>query len=175
MKNIAYLALGSNVGDKQKFIYEAIKRIHNCNKNEIIKISSLYETLPMGAKGQGNYINAVIEIVTELTPIELFNFIKQVEKDIGRIDRGRWNSREIDIDILFYDQLIIENEIVSIPHKQLHLRDFVMTPLIEIEPDFFHPVLKKKICNICIKENEQFVLSKMKEKIIIKEGDVVLS
>lgn len=149
--NNVYLGLGSNKGDKTDFIKKTIESIKKIKSCELISVSSLYESLPFGDVEQENFLNAVIKIKTFLDHNSLLKILKDIEKEIGRIQSKRWGPREIDIDILFFNDLIFSNEIITLPHKGVIYRDFVLVPLGEIEPDLVHPVYKKKVCDF-IKE-----------------------
>lgn len=141
-----YLALGSNMGERQKNIFRAIELLRE--KVSQIKIGGIYETTPFGYTDQGDFLNTAIRGEASLSPQELLDFVKVVEKQIGRIDRFRWGPREIDIDIIFYDDIVIQNNRLEIPHPRAHERDFVLRPLADIDSDFRHPNLKKTIGNL---------------------------
>lgn len=138
-----FLALGSNLGDKKQRINDAIALL----KKHIgdIKAAKFYETKPQYYEKQDTFINTVIVGYTELKPLELLHFIKGVEKQIGRKESFNFGPREIDIDILFYNDLIYKDENLVIPHPLLQEREFVLKPFLDLEPDFIHPVLKKTI------------------------------
>jgi len=136
-KNIAYLGLGSNIGEL------AVKELEESVNIKILKISSVYETEPWGKIDQADYLNSVIKIETELGPMELLLKLKSLEKKIGRSENKKWSEREIDIDILFYEDRIIQNENIKIPHSLIEDRKFVLVPLVEIAPDLVHPVINK--------------------------------
>jgi 2-amino-4-hydroxy-6-hydroxymethyldihydropteridine diphosphokinase len=141
-----YLGLGSNIGEREKYILNAIEMISQSEKCEIKKVSSLYETTPYGAEGQENYLNAAAEICSEFSVTELFTFVKLVEERAGRKKTDiSWAPREIDVDILFYNNLIYSDDKLTVPHKEILLRDFVIVPLIEIAAGFVHPVIKKRL------------------------------
>ena len=116
--------------------------------------SSIYESSPYGEIEQGEFFNAVIKIKTYLEPKDLFHFLKSVELIVGRKITSKWGPREIDLDILFFNDLIYSDNEITIPHKDLLNRDFVLVPLIEIEPELIHPQLKKKISEISIFKHE---------------------
>ncbi|HCA41835.1 MAG TPA: 2-amino-4-hydroxy-6-hydroxymethyldihydropteridine diphosphokinase, partial [Bacteroidetes bacterium] len=113
-----FLGLGSNVGDKIKFIKSAIEEISKLDKTNLTKESSYYETEPWGLREQDDFINSVIEITTELEAKDLFMELKNIEKKLHRKNRGKWEQREIDIDILFYGNEVLKNETINIPHKE---------------------------------------------------------
>ena len=142
-QHIIFLGLGSNVGDKKKNLEKAVSKL----KEEIsdIKISKFYETEPWGYTQQDRFLNAAICGKTFLTSLELLRFVKLIEKKIGRIKRFKWGPREIDIDILFYDDLIYKDSSVEIPHPNLWERKFVLEPLMDLDPNFIHPIFKKTV------------------------------
>nr|WP_262370095.1 2-amino-4-hydroxy-6-hydroxymethyldihydropteridine diphosphokinase [Dictyoglomus thermophilum] len=117
----------------------------------IIKKSSIIETEPYGFKEQGKFLNGVILIETDLDPFDLLNLLLNIEKEMGRERKIRWGPRNIDLDIIFYDDLVINTDNLKIPHPDAHNRTFVMGPLSEIDPDFVHPVLNKKVKDIYLK------------------------
>ena len=114
-----------------------------------MKVSSLYETEPVGGPPQGKYLDGVAEIRTMLAPRTLMALLKEIEKKVGRTPSDvRWGPREIDLDILLFDDIIIDEPDLKIPHPLLHLRDFMLEPICEIAPDAVHPVLKKSVADI---------------------------
>ncbi|HBX52746.1 MAG: 2-amino-4-hydroxy-6-hydroxymethyldihydropteridine diphosphokinase [Bacteroidetes bacterium RIFOXYA12_FULL_35_11] len=140
-----FLLLGSNIGDRKKTLETACNAI-NTEAGEILKMSAIYETEPWGYQSELKYLNQVIQINTNLSPIELLQKIHKIEEDMGRIRKaGAYSDRTIDIDILFYDDIIISDKELQIPHPRLHERKFTLIPLYEIAPDFIHPVFKKRI------------------------------
>jgi len=140
-----FLGLGSNVGDKIKFIKSAIEEISKLDKTNLTKESSYYETEPWGLREQDDFINSVIEITTELEAKDLFMELKNIEKKLHRKNRGKWEQREIDIDILFYGNEVLKNETINIPHKEIENRKFVLIPMSEIDENFIHPEKNKSI------------------------------
>ncbi len=149
MANKVFLGLGSNKGDRKEYILKAVEAISKNKKCRVIKLSSIYETTPYGMTDQQNFYNAAAEIETELEIEELYKFIKLVEAETGREESTvRWGPREIDVDILFYNNLIYSSDKLTIPHKEILQRDFVIIPLKEIAAEFVHPVLNKKLGDI---------------------------
>ena len=142
-KNIAYLGLGSNIGERISYIQRVITELNDSRNINILKESSIYETEPWGNIDQDNYLNSVLKIETDLGPMELLLELKSLEKKIGRSESKKWSERKIDIDILFYGDLVIQNENIKIPHSLIEERKFVLVPLAEIAPEFIHPVLNK--------------------------------
>ena len=164
-RNIAYIGFGSNLDDRLAYIKNAVLQIKKNENCKFIKISAIYETKPLGEANQPDFLNAVAKIETELSVKELFNFLKEVEKKVGRKDSYKWGPREIDLDLLFFNDIVYSDENLTIPHPGISQRDFVLKPLAEIEPTLFHPVLKQKISDIYILESEENIIRIVKEKI----------
>lgn len=143
----AYLSIGSNLGDRINYINKAIEKLKQ-NNIKIIKSSNIIETEPYGYKEQGKFLNMAVEIDSDLEPFELMKLISKIESELGRIRTKRWGPRVIDIDIIFYNSLIINEPDLKIPHPDMQNRFFVLKPLQEIAPDFVHPVLKKTITEL---------------------------
>ena len=141
-----YLALGSNVGDARAHIESALVQL--LEKVSGIECAPLYISKPLYHAEQASFINTVVSGTTSLLPEELLVFVKDVEKRVGRIERFRNGPREIDIDILFYDDMILNAENLVIPHPRIAERAFVLMPLADIAPDFVHPVLKKSSADL---------------------------
>lgn len=147
-KIITFLGVGSNLGNKQLNIKNAIAHIKKTTQITVIKTAPFYESQPVGYTNQPYFINTVIQCETELTPETLLNKLKLIEKIIGRKKAPRYGPRIIDIDILFYDNKIINKEILIIPHPEIQNRTFVLYPMNDIAPNFTHPVLNKKISEL---------------------------
>ncbi len=139
-----YLLTGSNIGDRKKYLQHAIEQL-NLIAGEVLNSSSVYETAPWGVTDQDAYMNQALILKTNLKPLDLFFELKKIEAGEGRISQKKYAPRTLDIDILFYDDLILETEVLTIPHPRLHLRKFVLVPMNEIAAEFFHPILKEKI------------------------------
>lgn len=144
MSVTVYIGIGSNLGNREENCLKAIRLMEE-QGIKVLKRSSLYETEPWGVKDQPMFINMVIEAETELTPQELLRVLKSIESAMGRVETKRWGPRLIDLDILFYDDMILDTPELRIPHPYIHERPFVLRPLGEIAPELEHPVLKKKI------------------------------
>lgn len=144
---IVYLCLGSNLGDREKNLLEAL--ILLSKQVNLDRVSSIYETEPVGYKEQPFFLNLVCRVMTDLNAEEVLHLVKNLEYKMGRKPGGQTNSpRTIDIDILFYDNLVIKTQTLSIPHPRLAQRAFVLTPLDEIAPELVHPELNKSIADL---------------------------
>lgn len=144
---IAYLSLGSNLGNRYENIKNAVNLLRS--KSKIEKISSIYLTSPVENKNQPWFYNCVVKISTTLSVWKLFRLVKDIEKLLGRDNSTkRYQPRIIDIDILFYNNKIIRTNSLSIPHKKLHKRKFVLYPMEEISSGLVHPVLRKRISTL---------------------------
>ena len=141
-----YLGLGSNLGDRHQAIVQAIhllsERIH------ARRVSSIYETEPAGYHDQPAFLNAVVEAGTYLEPEEILHFAKQIESYLGRMPTFRNGPRAIDIDVLLYDDRIVNTPLLTVPHPRLAERIFVLVPLAELAPDLVHPVSRKKVAEL---------------------------
>lgn len=162
-----FLGLGSNVGDRKEYLLKSVERLNNSKKCKVINSSSVYETSPFGVINQQNFLNAVIEIQCDYSANELFEFVKKIEVELGRTPSlKKWGPREIDIDILFYNQLIYNQDNLIIPHSEILKRDFVLVPLIEIAPTFVHPIYKKRMSEFDVSEIEHHIIDKFDYKLI---------
>ena len=138
------LGIGSNIGDSKTFITKAISLI--CEKFTLLKESSLYETLSLLRDDQRNYYNKVISIECDLSPDDLLQFIKELEVSIGRNKNPLyWGAREIDIDIIDQNGIVLDCDTLTIPHKCMSERSFVLIPLKEIDENYVHPITLKSI------------------------------
>lgn len=141
---LIHISIGSNIGDRQANCRNAIERLKD-KGIFVIKASSMYETKPWGVEKQADFINIAVEAETPLLPKQLLKALKEIEKEMGRQESIKWGPRMIDLDILFYDDAVIDTEYLHIPHQLLHKRNFVLMPLLEIAPDKVHPALKKTV------------------------------
>lgn len=144
---IAYLALGSNLGDRRAALEFAIESLHATPGIRVTKVSRMIETDPVGEAGQNRYLNAAVEARVALTPRQLLDRCLAIERLHGRVrsDSSRWGPRTLDIDILLYGDRVIDEPSLHVPHPRLHERAFVLIPLAEIAPDARHPRLGQSI------------------------------
>ncbi|MGL4772922.1 MAG: 2-amino-4-hydroxy-6-hydroxymethyldihydropteridine diphosphokinase [Clostridium sp.] len=140
-----YLSIGSNIGDKENNLREALSLIKENKYIEILKESSFIETEPWGFEEQDTFLNGAIKLTTILNPKELITFLLSVEEKMKRERILRWGPRIIDLDIIFYDDLVLEEEQLVIPHPRMEEREFVLKPLSEIAPYKVHPLLNKRV------------------------------
>lgn len=139
-----FIGIGSNLGLREENCLKAIELLREKNIR-VKKQSAMYETLPEGIKDQHGFINMAVETETDLPARKLLDMLKDIERQIGREEAIRWGPRLIDLDILLYDDLILKEPDLEIPHPLLHERVFVLKPLLEIAPEAVHPVLRKRI------------------------------
>ncbi len=146
---IVYLSLGSNSGDRIGYVQQATGLLGACEGITIVRTSAFYETEPWGMNSETWFVNAVLEIKTSLTPQKLLKECQRIEAQLGRKrSPNGYTDRTIDIDILFYNKDIINEENLVIPHKFVHLRAFTLVPLLELIPNFEHPILHKTITEL---------------------------
>ncbi len=151
------IAVGSNKGDRLTFIKEALKKIDELG--QISAVASLYQSSAYGFTNQSDFYNSVIVLKTDMAPKQLLIELKKIEKQVGRIENFRWGPREIDLDIILYNQRQLNYKELTIPHPDFHNRIFVLQPLAEIEPELRVPGMNKSISNL---------LNKCKDKTIIE-------
>lgn len=145
---LTHLLLGADIGDKRATFAKA-KQLIGERLGGIVRESSLYESEAWGFESSTTFLNQVVEVETDLPPLELLGGIQKIEAELGRTRSGNgYESRFIDIDILFYDSLILDTPSLTIPHPHLHKRMFTLEPLNELMPDFFHPTLHKTIADL---------------------------
>jgi 2-amino-4-hydroxy-6-hydroxymethyldihydropteridine diphosphokinase len=159
------LSLGSNIGERFQHLQTALTKINQNKKISNVVSSSVYETKPVGGPVQDNFLNAVISLDTELTPLELLEFTQKLENEAERIREVRWGPRTLDIDVLVYGNTVINSEVLSIPHPRISERAFVVIPWLEIEPNAHIPNigalkdLEKRITNSDVQLNSDMKLT----------------
>lgn len=143
MSHIVYIALGTNLGDRLGNLRAAIHAL--APDVTVLAESHIYETPPWGYEDQPPFLNMVVKAETDLEPGALLKHLKRLETDLGREKSIRWGPRLIDLDILFFDDRVIQSPPLVIPHPRLHERGFVLVPLADVAPEFIHPVLGKRV------------------------------
>ena len=158
---IVYLSLGSNIGDRVGYLQQATQLLKAVPEISVVATSSFYESEPWKMNSENWFVNAVVQITTSLSPEELLSECLRIESQLGRKREGdnEYHDRTIDIDILFYDDLILHTDKLTIPHPYFHKRAFVMVPMLEIAQDFVHPLFKKTVMQLYEElENPEMVL-----------------
>lgn len=146
---IAYIALGSNLGDRDDSLQRALSALRQTEGIELTRVSPRYETRPVGGPaGQGSYLNAVAEVRSEREPLDLLGVLLHVEQQLGRVRREKDGPRTIDLDLLLFGDLVHQDAQLTVPHPRLHERLFVLQPLAQLAPGLVHPVLKRSIADL---------------------------
>ena len=139
----AYVALGSNLGEREKYLEDALKGMRDNRLIRVNKVSDILTTKPYGGVEQDDFLNGVTELQTLMSPWELLDFLHELENRAGRRREVHWGPRTLDLDILFYDQEVIDTKELTVPHLDLHNRTFVLEPMCQIAPWYRHPLLHK--------------------------------
>ncbi|TFG47330.1 MAG: 2-amino-4-hydroxy-6-hydroxymethyldihydropteridine diphosphokinase [Candidatus Brocadiia bacterium] len=141
----AYIGLGSNLGDRAEYIEQALRMLGQTDGIKVVAVSKTIETSPLERPGQPNYLNAVVQIETSLKAAELFTITTGIENTLRRVRTEKWSPRTIDLDLLLYEDEVINTELLTIPHSQMHLRSFVLKGLCQLAQEMRHPVLKRSV------------------------------
>lgn len=149
----AYIGLGSNLGNKQDNINSALRMLRKAADIEVVRVSELIETNPLGQAEQPMFLNAVAELRTGLSPDDLLKTLIGIETALGRMRLEKWSSRTIDLDILLYGFEVLDSPHLTIPHPQMHLRSFVLEGLCRLNGDFVHPLLKESLSELSLRLN----------------------
>ena len=146
---VAYIAIGSNLASPLEQVNAALKALGDIPESHILAVSSFYRTPPLGPQDQPDYLNAAVALETSLAPEELLNHTQRIELQQGRVRKAeRWGPRTLDLDILFYDEELFSDDVLTIPHPEIPKRDFVLRPMAQIAPYFVHPVYHKTIMQL---------------------------
>lgn len=159
-ENVAYLSLGSNLGDRAGNLLLAVRGLHEASFH-VNKLSAVYETEPVGLETDKWFLNMVVEIhVRQVTPSQMMARLLRIEYLLGRGDKSVRKPRTADLDILFFGEQMIDTPMVTVPHPRMHLRKFVLTPLNEIAPNLIHPVLQKEIRELLSECNDTSIVKR---------------
>ena len=135
-----FIGLGSNIGDRATYLQQALSELENLPQTTVNKYSSVYETEPVGVKGQPRFLNMVVELDSLLRPDDLIHELKEIEQRVGRTLSERWGPREIDLDLLYYGGEMLNETSLHVPHPEISNRRFVLVPLKEIAAEFLDPL-----------------------------------
>lgn len=155
MMKTAYIGVGSNLGDKINNCLEAVVRIDEISGCRVTAQSDFYRTQPVGVKGQDWYVNGVIVLSSDIPAQDLLKGLLAIEVDMGRERKRKWDSRVIDLDILLFGAEVISEKGLQVPHPLMHLRRFVMVPMVSLAPDLVHPVLRKSMAELLVDSPEK--------------------
>ena len=167
-----FLSLGGNIGDRHRNLDKALTAITN-KIGSVLAVSSIYETKAWGIKNQPDFLNQVILVETTLSPIATLEMALSIELKMGRKRTQKWYTRIIDIDLLFFDAEIITSKKLTIPHPFIPERNFVLAPLVEIAPDYIHPILQKSIISLYQNSVDPLEVSLVRQ--YLTEGATVLT
>ena len=156
---LAYLGLGTNLGDRESYLAQALKELAGLPTIEIGAVSSIYETAPVGLTDQPDFLNLVVSVRTTLSPRELMDALLHIENKMGRVRTVRWGPRVIDLDLLLFGDVRVEVPGLSVPHPRLRERSFVLIPLAEIAPDLILP-------------GEKMTVKKLAEKLLVNSDEI---
>lgn len=151
----AYIALGSNLGDKKAYLDGAVQALRKTVGCQVEKVSSYLETEPYGGVEQDNFLNACLRLRTLLTPQELLDELHRIEQEAHRERLVHWGPRTLDLDLLLYDDEVFETDTLIVPHVEMHLRDFVLIPMAELAPNLRHPILQKTMTELVRELNRE--------------------
>ena len=144
----AFIAFGSNMGNREEYIKNALAKIDENPKCQIKRVSEFIETKPYGGVEQGDFINGVLEMETIYSPYALLDFLHELENEAGRERTVHWGPRTLDLDIIFYDDIVSDDPMLTLPHPDMENRDFVVLPMCELAPSYIHPVLGVRMAGL---------------------------
>ncbi|HFI0036015.1 TPA: 2-amino-4-hydroxy-6-hydroxymethyldihydropteridine diphosphokinase [Streptococcus suis] len=150
MKHLAYLSIGGNMGDRQAYLKAALESLDRHPDCRLGLVSHIYETPAWGKTDQADFLNLACQVETDLSAQEFLTFCQEIEQDLDRVRIEKWGQRTIDLDIIFWDDQVIEEENLIVPHPYAHERAFVLLPLTDIAADYDHPVLQKTVAELLL-------------------------
>lgn len=150
MKHLAYLSIGGNMGDRKSYLEAALEKLDKHPDCRLGSVSHIYETPAWGKTDQADFLNLACQVETDLSAQEFLTFCQEIEQDLDRVRIEKWGQRTIDLDIIFWDDQVIEEENLQVPHPYAHERAFVLLPLTDIAADYYHPVLQKTVAELLL-------------------------
>ncbi|MCK3941555.1 2-amino-4-hydroxy-6-hydroxymethyldihydropteridine diphosphokinase [Streptococcus suis] len=164
MKHLAYLSIGGNMGDRQSYLQAALDKLASHPGCQLGLVSNIYETPAWGKTDQADFLNLACQVYTDLSAQEFLTFCQEIEQDLDRVRIEKWGQRTIDLDIIFWDDQVIEEENLIVPHPYAHERAFVLLPLTDIAADYDHPVLQKTVAELLLPLKDVKDIKKLKIK-----------
>ncbi|MCK4029721.1 2-amino-4-hydroxy-6-hydroxymethyldihydropteridine diphosphokinase [Streptococcus iners] len=164
MKHLAYLSIGGNMGDRQAYLQAALDKLASHPGCQLGLVSNIYETPAWGKTDQADFLNLACQVETDLSAQEFLTFCQEIEQDLDRVRIEKWGQRTIDLDIIFWDDQVIEEENLQVPHPYAHERAFVLLPLTDIAADYYHPVLQKTVAELLLPLKDVKDIKKLKIK-----------
>ena len=159
----AYVGLGANLGNPEETFGHALSSMGTFS--EVLGVSGLYRSKPYGFSRQPDFLNAAARIRTKLDPLNLLRKLQEIEKNLGKVVERENGPRLIDLDLLFYEDKVLKTDDLTLPHPEIHKRDFVLKPLEELNPDLFHPTRKKTISELLKNLDEKYVSGKLSKDV----------
>jgi 2-amino-4-hydroxy-6-hydroxymethyldihydropteridine diphosphokinase len=163
-RETVFIGFGSNLGNRVDFCDRAVTLLSLLPHSQLLAVSALYEAEPVpdaGAPGEGWFLNGVVQLETDVTPQSLLEICREIEKSLGRDPEHRSGPRTIDLDILFYGDRVFHEQELAVPHPRLHLRRFVLEPLVELEPTLIHPKLKQTVSQLLAQLTDRHQVRRM--------------
>jgi len=160
----AVIAIGSNLGDRETHMNFAVGELEKSNGCSVLRVSKFIRTAPYGYAEQGDFLNGCLLLDTILTPVELLTLLQNIENKAGRVRDMHWGPRTLDLDIIYYDDLIMSSDMLRIPHAEAHRRDFVLIPLDEIAPNLLHPITNKTASEMLGESSDDAIVTVIKEE-----------
>lgn len=173
MSTTVYVGLGSNMGDRRQAIRQALDLLGRSEQIEVLAVSDIIETSPLGGSDQPEYINAVCQVRTTLNADSLHSKLREIESALGRVRQEKWGPRTIDLDLLLFGDRIIHTPDMTIPHPQIHLRSFVLKGLAQLDPGRIHPVLRESVAELAVRLNGgNFVIEPTAPQLVCIAGTI---
>ncbi len=167
--SVVFIGLGSNLGERLMMLQKALAAISELPTTEVLATSSVYESPPIDHSEKKHFLNDVCKITTDLSPVALLTALKEIERKLGRPDRyARWSPRCIDLDILFYDDQVFQQDGLTIPHAEIQNRKFVLLPMLELE-EIIDPLLIKRLSTLLVETSDYSVIDKQEVELFYNQ------